>query len=135
MNPGPAGKLRWPTEKVTEPAEFYGVARENFSESRKASPRRRNLLFERKSTLHTGDVVTEKTRSLEGQLRLWLWSRGPSRIPGDRAPPGMAPEGLAVIAGASPLAGRAGILPTVRTGERIDRAGASAAHGLRQLQG
>lgn len=27
------------------------------------------MLFERKSTLHTGDVVTEKTRSLEEQLR------------------------------------------------------------------
>ncbi|HEX2644759.1 MAG TPA: cupin domain-containing protein [Thermoanaerobaculia bacterium] len=27
------------------------------------------LLFERKSTLHTGDVVTERTRSLEEQLR------------------------------------------------------------------
>jgi mannose-6-phosphate isomerase-like protein (cupin superfamily) len=27
------------------------------------------LLFERKSTLHTGDVVTEKTRSLAEQLR------------------------------------------------------------------
>lgn len=27
------------------------------------------LLFERKSTLHTGDTVTEKTRSLEEQLR------------------------------------------------------------------
>lgn len=27
------------------------------------------LLIERKSTLHTGDVVTEKTRSLDDQLR------------------------------------------------------------------
>jgi len=27
------------------------------------------MLFERKSTLHTGDAVTEKTRSLEEQLR------------------------------------------------------------------
>lgn len=27
------------------------------------------MLIERKSTLHTGDVVTEKTRSLEEQLR------------------------------------------------------------------
>jgi mannose-6-phosphate isomerase-like protein (cupin superfamily) len=27
------------------------------------------MLVERKSTLHTGDVVTEKTRSLEDQLR------------------------------------------------------------------
>jgi mannose-6-phosphate isomerase-like protein (cupin superfamily) len=27
------------------------------------------LLFERKSTAHTGDVVTEKTRSIEEQLR------------------------------------------------------------------
>ena len=27
------------------------------------------LLIERKSTLHTGDVVTEKTRSLDEQLR------------------------------------------------------------------
>ena len=31
------------------------------------------LLFERKSTAHTGDVVTEKTRSIEEQL---------GRIPG-----------------------------------------------------
>ncbi|MEO7430526.1 MAG: cupin domain-containing protein [Dokdonella sp.] len=29
----------------------------------------RVLLIERKSTLHTGDAVTEKTRSLEDQLR------------------------------------------------------------------
>lgn len=27
------------------------------------------MLFERKSTLHTGDAITEKTRSLEEQLR------------------------------------------------------------------
>jgi mannose-6-phosphate isomerase-like protein (cupin superfamily) len=27
------------------------------------------MLIERKSTLHTGDVVTEKTRSLDEQLR------------------------------------------------------------------
>jgi hypothetical protein len=27
------------------------------------------MLIERKSTLHTGDVVTEKTRSLSDQLR------------------------------------------------------------------
>jgi len=27
------------------------------------------LLIERKSTLHTGDVVTEKTRSIDEQLR------------------------------------------------------------------
>jgi mannose-6-phosphate isomerase-like protein (cupin superfamily) len=27
------------------------------------------LLFERKSTAHTGDVVTDKTRSIEDQLR------------------------------------------------------------------
>jgi mannose-6-phosphate isomerase-like protein (cupin superfamily) len=27
------------------------------------------LLFERKSTAHTGDVVTDKTRSIEEQLR------------------------------------------------------------------
>lgn len=27
------------------------------------------LLFERKSTLHTGDVITDKTRSLSEQLR------------------------------------------------------------------
>ena len=32
------------------------------------------LLFERKSTAHTGDVVTEKTRSIEEQL---------GRIPGN----------------------------------------------------
>ena len=27
------------------------------------------LLFERKSTAHTGDVITDKTRSIEDQLR------------------------------------------------------------------
>jgi mannose-6-phosphate isomerase-like protein (cupin superfamily) len=29
------------------------------------------MLFERKSTLHTGDLVNERTRSLEEQLRPW----------------------------------------------------------------
>jgi hypothetical protein len=36
------------------------------------------MLIERKSTLHTGDVVTEKTRSLSDQLRpVWASRAGP----------------------------------------------------------
>lgn len=34
------------------------------------------LLVERKSTLHTGDLVTERTRSVEEQLRDWSMPAG-----------------------------------------------------------